>query len=99
MTQIITKDLLTAMGLDLPEEQLDELVEQANATLQERIGAEITESLDDEQLKEFLEVQQAGDGTKTAEWLTENVPELKEIVEDERDILLGEIAEDSEKLV
>lgn len=96
MEQIITKDLLVAMGVNLPEEQLDELVKQANTTLHERIGTEITESLNDEQLKEFLEVQQTGDSAKTAEWLANNVPDLKEIIEDERDILLGELAENTE---
>lgn len=93
MEQIITKDLLVAMGINLPDTQLDELVAQANSTLHERIGTEVTESLDDEQLKEFIEIQQSNDTTKTIEWLANNVPELKEIIEDERDILLGEITE------
>lgn len=98
MEQIITNDLLVAMGINLPDAQLDELVAQANSTLHERIGTEVTESLDDEQLKEFIEVQQTGDSAKTAQWLTDNISELKEIIEDERDILLGELAENAESI-
>lgn len=98
MQQIITKDLVVSLGIKLPEDQLDQFVEQANTTLHERIGAEITESLDDEQLKEFIALQDAGDDEKTSEWLSKNVPELKEIIEDERDVLLGELAENAEQV-
>lgn len=98
MQQIITKDLVIALGITMPEDQLDTLVEHANTSLHERIGAEITESLNDEQLKELVALEEAGDDSKTSEWLSKNVPELKEIIEDERDIILGEIAENTESI-
>lgn len=98
MQQIITKDLLVALGINLTEEQLDTLVEHANTTLNERIGAEITESLDDNQLKELIALEEANDDVKVAEWLSKNIPELKEIIEDERDILLGELAENTDAI-
>ncbi|TAH32371.1 hypothetical protein EYC58_03235 [Candidatus Saccharibacteria bacterium] len=96
MQQIITKDLLVALGIELNEDQLEKLVEHANTTLHERVGAEITESLDDDKLKELITLQEAGNNEETSKWLTVNVPELKEIIEDERDILLGEIAENTD---
>lgn len=98
MQQIITKELLTALGIDLPEDQLDTLVEHANTTLHERIGTEITESIDDNQLKELIALEEAGDDIKVSEWLSKNIPELKEIIEDERDILLGELAENADSI-
>ena len=96
MQQIITKDLLVALGIELNEDQLEKLVEHANTTLHERVSAEITESLDDDKLKELITLQEAGNNEETSKWLTVNVPELKEIIEDERDILLGEIAENTD---
>ena len=98
MQQIITKDLLLSLGISLTDNQLDTLVEHANTTLNERIGTEITESLDDEKLEQLVALQESGDDEKTSAWLLENVPELKDIIEDERDILLGELADNAEAI-
>lgn len=98
MQQLITEDTLVALGIQLDDNQMKTLVEHANETLSERVGADIIESLDDEKLEEYLAIQQSQDEEKTSAWLTENVPELKEIVENERDILLGELAENAESI-
>lgn len=98
MNQLITEDTLVAMGIQLSEEEMKTLVQHANETLNERVGADVIESLDDEKLEEYLALQQGGDVDKASSWLTENVPELKEIVENERDILLGELAENAESI-
>lgn len=90
--QIITKELLVALGISLDDTTATELVEHANATLHERIGAEITSSLDDAQLEEMVALQENEDDAKLAKWLKANVPDLANIIEDERDILLEEIA-------
>jgi hypothetical protein len=97
MQQIITKDLLAGMGIKLEGAEMDALVEQSNATLQERIGAEITLSLDDEKLQELIKLQTSNPDA-VEKWLTDNIPELTEIIEDERDILLGEIVENTDTL-
>lgn len=97
MQQIITKDLLAGMGIKLEGAEMDALVEQSNATLQERIGAEITLSLDDEKLQELIKLQTSNPDA-VEKWLTDNIPELTEIIEDERDILLGEIVENTDAL-
>jgi hypothetical protein len=98
MQQLITEDTLVALGIQLDDSQMKTLVEHANETLSERVGADIVESLDDEKLEEYLAIQQSQDEEKTSAWLSENVPELKEIVENERDILLGELAENAESI-
>lgn len=98
MQQLITEDTLVALGIQLDDNQMKTLVEHANQTLSERVGTDIVESLDDEKLEEYLAIQQSQDEEKTSAWLTENVPELKEIVENERDILLGELAENAESI-
>ena len=90
--EYITREDLTTLGIELPEEQIAEFLQHANDTLAERIGAEITESLTDEEVSQMIEVQESGDETALQAWLIEKVPELKEIVQDEVDIFIAEIA-------
>ena len=90
--EYITREDLTTLGIELPEEQIAEFLQHANDTLAERIGAEITESLTDEAVSQMIEVQELGDETALQAWLIEKVPELKEIVQDEVDIFIAEIA-------
>lgn len=94
--QLITQQDLIAMGIQLDDKQLKALVDHANETLNERVGADIVESLDDESLKEYLDIQQTGNDEEASAWLTANVPELEQIVENERDIVLGELADHTE---
>lgn len=91
--EYITRENLTELNITLPEDQIDDFLQHANDTLAERVGAEITESLTDEQVEQMVEVQEAGDETALQAWLIQNVPELKEIVQDEIDIFVAEIAQ------
>lgn len=94
-TQYITKETVSGLGIDLENQDIDALLSHLNETLEERIGTEITDSLDDNQLQELLKIQEESDDEATAKWLETNVPDMKQIVQDEIDILLGEIAENS----
>jgi hypothetical protein len=40
-----------------------------------------------------MTVKQSGDNDALASWMSANIPELEDIVSDERDILLGELAD------
>lgn len=92
----ITEDTLTKVGIELKDKDIPLLLDHLNETLEERIGAEITESLADDKLKELLDLQESGNDEATANWLSTNVPELEQIIQDETDILLGELAENSD---
>ncbi len=92
MTQYITQQDLDAASIIVAEDEVEAYLAQANQTLAERIGAEITDSLTDEEIDEMVGVQEAGDAAALQAWLIANVPELGEIVQDEVDILLGELA-------
>jgi hypothetical protein len=94
----ITLEHLTHLGINLEGKDTDSLLEHLNDSLQERVGTEITESLDDEKLEQLVEVQENGSDQDIADWLETNVPELKEIVQDEIDILLGELANSNEDI-
>ena len=73
---------------------MQSLAEHFEATLDERVINEIVLGLTPEQAQQLAELQQAGDDT-ILEWLQANVPDLADIVADEIDILLGELAENT----
>jgi hypothetical protein len=95
--QLISPTLLAAAGINISDDEIVAFVEQVNDELDERVGQEVTESLDDEHLAALVELQEKGTDEELAIWLEANVSELQQIIEDERDILLGEIAENAGK--
>jgi hypothetical protein len=95
---IITKELLDEFGIELDGKDEQTFLTHLNDTLTERVGAEITESLDDAQLEELLKIQENGSDEAVGEWLNSNVPELEQITQDEIDILLGELAENTDEI-
>lgn len=96
MDQFITAATLKQVGISLQADEEAALLEHLNTTLQERVGLEITDSLTDEQLATLADLQEGGDPQTIQQWLVDNVPELNDIVKDEIDILLGEIAENTD---
>jgi hypothetical protein len=95
-TDYITQDSLTKLGINLDGQDVDSLLSHLNETLEERVGAEITESLDDAQLQTLVDLQEKGTDEEVGAWLQTNVPEFGQIVQDEIDIVLGELAENSD---
>jgi hypothetical protein len=94
--QYITKEIIDQLGINLNETDVDSLLAHLNSTLAERIGAEITEELDDEQLKTLLRLQETASEEEVGDWIKQNVPEIEQIAQDEVDILLGELADGSD---
>lgn len=93
----IDQNLLKAIGVNLPEDQLAKFTGHVIQTLEERVGIAIMELLDDEEAAELIALNEAGDETAVAAWLEENLPEYKEVIQDEFDILMGEIAENADQ--
>lgn len=94
--QYVTKDILETFGVKADDEKITSLLEHINATVEERVGAEITESLSDEQLKELLNLQDSGTDEQVGEWIAKNVPNYAEIVEDNIALTVGEVVESVE---
>lgn len=94
---IITKDFLTQIGVNITDQDIEKLSEYFETTLDKRVMDSIVTELDDTQL---ANLEQAKNGTdeQLIEWLNSNVPALKDIIEEETDILLGELAEHSDGL-
>ena len=88
---ILSRSLLADLGINLSDEDYQSLADHFESTLEERVINEIVLELSPEQAEELSHMQEASDD-QIVDWVRAN------IVSDEIDILLGELAEDSEKL-
>ena len=94
----LTKDFLQSLGISLDDQSYPVFVEHFNATLQGRIIESIIDSLDDEQVDTLSQMRDSADSEELWQWVQRTVPELPEIIQQETDILLGELAEHSENI-
>ena len=98
MDTYITKDALLALGINLDDQDIDSLLAHLNDTVEERIGAEITESLSDEQLQELIDLQENATDEEVGDWIAKHVPDYKEIVQDNIDIVIGELVDGADEV-
>ena len=91
---LFTQDFLTNLGVSLSLEEQQALSDYTEEVLRERVIEEVIDSLEDGQAEQLSSL--ADDSLQ--EWLVLNVPELQSIVQDEVDILLGELAEQADQL-
>lgn len=96
MQDYITEDSLKRLGINLEGKDIASLLSHLNETLEERVGAEITDALDNTKLQVLVDLQEKATDEEVGEWLRTNVPEFEQIIQDEVDILLGELAENSD---
>jgi uncharacterized protein YhfF len=94
---LLTKSLLKDLGIELDEQDYLLLEDHFESTLRRRVIAEVVEELSTEKAEELASMEGAGDD-QLLNWLQENVTNFNEIVSDEIDILLGELAENSEAI-
>lgn len=88
---------LASMNITLSDSQKQALATHIDTTLQQRIINEVVDTMDDDQLREWEAVQEQEDKAQW-QWLQENIADLDDIVKDEIDILLGEIAADADQI-
>lgn len=94
---LLSPSLLEGLGIKLDEQSYALLAEHFETTLNERVINEIVLELTPEQANSLAALENASDA-QVIEWLTSNVPDVAEIVADEVDILLGELADNSEAI-
>jgi hypothetical protein len=94
---ILSRTLLEDLGINLSDADYQSLAEHFESTLEERVINEIVLELSPEQAEQLSHMQESSDD-QIVDWVRANVPDFADIVSDEVDILLGELAEDSEKM-
>lgn len=95
----IDKNLLTSMGIALPANQEEDFLNYLYATLEERVGYAVTELLDDDEFDELIDLQEHAEDATVEAWVLQHVPDLSAVIQDEFDILMGELAENADSLV
>ncbi len=94
---LLTRTILEDLGIQLSDADYESLAQHFEQTLDERVINEIVLELTPEQAQQLAAMQQANDQDIMA-WLQSNVPDLTDIVSDEVDILLGELADNSDAI-
>lgn len=93
----LSKEFLESLGITLDDATYTHFVNHFDDTLREQIIDSIIDNLTDEQLEAFSHLPQDNE-QELWSWLQTNIPDLGEIVQDEIDILLGELAENSDQI-
>jgi uncharacterized protein DUF5663 len=91
MQEFITKQMLLDAGIDLQDQDVETLLSDINQTLEERVGSEITDTLNEAQLKTLIDMQEKATDEEIGEWLSKNVPNFEEIVKEEIETILDEL--------
>lgn len=94
----IDKNLLTSLGIALPANQEEEFLDYLYATLEERVGYAVTELLDDDEFDELMDLEETADDATIEAWVIQHVPDYTAVIQDEFDILMGELAENADSL-
>lgn len=94
----ITEATLNEMGIILDAEKMTSLLGHLDDELNERVGTALLEELSSEQIDEYNKLSETSDDDQIGEWLSLKIPEYKQIVQDEIDIMLGSVAEKAEEL-
>ncbi len=98
MQDYVTKQMLTDLGINVPNEDAESLLTHLNEKIEEMIGTEITDALDDTQLEELIKLQDDGSDDEIGEWIAKHVPDYQEIVQDNIDIALGEMVDKADNI-
>lgn len=95
---LLNRQFLQDIGIHLDNATYDSLAAHFEETLYQRVIEEVVVEMTPEKAEELTALKDS-DESAVQQWLVANVPDLEEIVSDEIDILLGEIAESGEQLV
>jgi hypothetical protein len=95
----IDNNLLTSLGITMPANQEEDFLDYFYTSLEERVAWAITELLTDEEFDELLDLEQRADDATISNWINAKVPDVSAVIQDEFDILLGELAENADSLI
>lgn len=98
MQSYITKQQLIDLGIELDDAEIESLLTHLNESVEERVGADIAASLSYDQLKELMKLQDTATDAEMGDWIASRVSDHEQIVQDTIDIVLGELAEGSQKI-
>jgi len=93
MDNYITPEELRNLGVKLEGDALQKLIDELDEKIDTLVGDEIIDSLTPEDVEKLAELQDSASDEALAEWIVEHVPDYPEIIENNKDIVLGEYVE------
>jgi hypothetical protein len=95
----IDNNVLQALGINLNDEKSAALKQHFEESLQERVGLALFDELDDDQATELIALQEKNDDQAVADWIKQHVPDYEAIIQDEADMLIGELAKNADDIM
>jgi hypothetical protein len=92
---IFDRTLINELGIEMSDQDFALLSEHFDTTLRTRVTQELVAELSPEQAEQLSQMQNVSDD-QLLQWLQANVHNFRDIVSDEIDILLGELADNLE---
>jgi hypothetical protein len=93
MNGYITSEELLELGVELTGDKLQKVVDELNDKIDELVGEEIVDSLTPDDVDTLAEMQDSATEQDLANWVIEHVPDYPEIIENNKDIVLGDFVE------
>jgi hypothetical protein len=90
---------IQSLGIHINEQQVIDLQKFFEETLNQRVGLALIELLEDDEAQELLALQASGASQDAiGDWISSHISDYTEVVEDEYNILLGELAEKADEI-
>lgn len=93
----LSKHFIESIGVTMDDSTFNLFKEHFEDTLMHRVAKHITDDLDDQQTQQLEPLLKSHD-EQAWQWLLQNIPNIKELIQREVDILLSELAENSDHL-
>ena len=93
MDSYITEQELRELNGDLDDTALQQLVDELNDKIDELVGEEIVDSLTPDDVDTLATLQDTASEQELADWVAEHVPDYPEILQNNKDIVLGDYAD------
>ena len=93
MDSYITEQELRELNGDLDDAALQQLVDELNDKIDELVGEEIVDSLTPDDVDTLATLQDTATEQELADWVVEHVPDYPEILQNNKDIVLGDYAD------
>ena len=94
MKTFIDPSEIKALGLGLSEEQETALMKALQPVFEQRIAIALMELLDEKSAEELKKLAEANNPPVLGEWIESHVPDYQDVIDDEYDILIGDIMKD-----
>jgi hypothetical protein len=89
----IDDNFFSAMGINMNKSEAAAFKKHFEQTLEERIGLALFDLLDDKEANELIRLQDSADDATINAWIKKHITDYEQVVQDEFDILAGEIAD------